>query len=113
MFDRPFRDAMYGINEVRNLFAHNMQISFASGIKEMADAFKKRHLHEQIVKYPMPYFSPDDKLYQTTLYDVEQVTDKRSHFIVNLKLSLMWLMGDFKRHMPYTNTWQPNISQPT
>jgi hypothetical protein len=103
MFDKPIRNAMYGISEIRNLFAHNLAMSFSSEDDRMKTAFGKMRAHDTMKKYPVPAIPPDDVIFKTPIYDVEKVTDRRSHFTVELKLSLMWLMGDYQRHAPYSN----------
>ena len=44
LFEKTVRNAMYGISEIRNLFAHDMEMSFASGPKAMSEAFNKMQL---------------------------------------------------------------------
>jgi hypothetical protein len=46
MLDKPYRNAMYGLAEIRNLFAHNLSMTFADTGTKMAIAFAKLTLHE-------------------------------------------------------------------
>ena len=45
MFEKPMMDAMYGINEIRNVFAHSMSTSFKRTDKKIAEAIAKIDLH--------------------------------------------------------------------
>lgn len=90
LFDKPIRNAMYGISEIRNLFAHNLEMSFALGGKRIDDAFAKMKLHLEIENYPLRSLPSGE----TEKYKIEPVTpNSQSHLIVNLKLCLMWLTG--------------------
>lgn len=111
MYDASIRNAMYGISAIRNAFAHNLKISFYAPIKEINDAFDIMKLHEGIKTYQLPSLPEDDIIYESGLYDVENVgNNKELQFIVNLKLCLMWLMGDKDRHLPHFN--QPTDGEP-
>jgi hypothetical protein len=96
VFEKPMRNAMYGIAEIRNLFAHDMSISFSSTSKRMTDSFNKMKLHEGLTTYPLP-----GPAISRMDYDIEPIADKRSHYVVNLKLALMWLAGEFHRNSPH------------
>jgi hypothetical protein len=47
-------------------------------------------------------------------YEIEPstTTDRRTCFIVNLKMGLIWLMADFSKHLPHSNT-SPYLGQPS
>ena len=47
MLDKPYRNAMYGLAEIRNLFAHNLSMTFADTGTKMAIASAKLTLHEE------------------------------------------------------------------
>jgi hypothetical protein len=104
MFDKPIRNAMYGIAEIRNLFAHQLDMTFKSEDKKMVDASKKLTLHQGRMYYPNPYSGKDSP------YQFERTDTTRDKFFVNLKLCLLWLAGDVARHLPGSNTpidWPP------
>jgi hypothetical protein len=46
MFDKPVRNSMYGIAEIRSLFAHQLDMTFSTDDKKMIDATAKLKLHE-------------------------------------------------------------------
>jgi hypothetical protein len=106
MFEKPTRNAMYGIAEIRNLFAHQLDMRFDSDDPRMIAAGGKLMLHQGRKYYPMP-FGGTEKDSECELELAETVRDK---FFVNLKLCLIWLMGDDMRHGLWTNiplTWGP------
>jgi hypothetical protein len=98
MLDIPVREVMYGLTEIRNLFAHNLSMSFANTGDRMLSALAKLTLHEGKTHYPSPLLGSD------TEYELEQTTSPRDKFIVNLKLCLIWLMADNIKHEMWTNT---------
>jgi hypothetical protein len=104
MFEKPTRNAMYGIAEIRNLFAHLLDMDFKSLDKRMVDASDKLTLHQGRTHYPNPLSGNDSE------HELEPTETTRDKFFVNLKLCLLWLAGDFARHLPGTNTpidWPP------
>jgi hypothetical protein len=102
MFEKPTRNAMYGIADIRNLFAHRLDMSFDSPDKAMADAAKKLRLHEGVTHYFNPAPASD-----VTIRTIDPADTVRDKFIVNLKLCLIWLAGDDYRHLPFSNAAQP------
>jgi DNA-binding MltR family transcriptional regulator len=108
MFEKPLRNAMYGVAEIRNLFAHQLNMTFESTDKKIVEATKKFTLHEGRTHYPVPW---NDK--QNLEYEIEPTNSARDKFIVNLKLCLSWLMVDGTRHQMNSNvplTWGPMTS---
>ena len=104
VFDKPIRNAMYGIAEIRNLFAHQLDMNFSSADKRMTDAAAKLTLHQGRTHYPHPITGKDSE------YEIEATSTTRDQFFVNLKLCLIWLMEDHNRHHTWTNipmTWGP------
>jgi hypothetical protein len=62
------------------------------------DAAKKLTLHEGRTHY----FSPFS---EETIRSIIEPTDTvRDKFFANLKLCLLWLMGDHQRHLPNSNS---------
>jgi hypothetical protein len=98
MIDEPMKDAMEAIYKIRNLFAHNLDMSFESTHQEMVASQKKLTLHEGLTFFPTPFWPGD------AIHPVDPVTDGQSRFIVNLKICLIFLMGDIHRHEPWCNT---------
>jgi hypothetical protein len=107
MIEKPTRNTMYGINDIRNIFAHNLSTSFESEDNKMTEAIKKLTLHEDESKYLPSGFIPHPLAKDTPLYSIELVTDNKSRYIVNLKLCLMLLMGDVVRHLKNSNGISP------
>jgi hypothetical protein len=96
-FDEKTRSAMKGIAAVRNFFAHNLNVSFASQDKKLQKALSQLTLHENRTHYPHHLFGPDSG----TL--IEPVTTPQERFVVNLKLALIMLMRDRVSHEPHSN----------
>jgi hypothetical protein len=97
MFEKPIRNAMYGIADIRNFFAHNLDMTFSSSFPKMNTAVAKLTLHEGRTHYPNPLTD------QESPYLLEPTADIRGKFLVNLKLCLLWLFGDNRRHQPFSN----------
>ena len=95
--DAPTRNALKGIAGVRNFFAHNLDASFDSLDKEFQKAMSRLNLHEGRTYYPHHLYGPDSNT------KIEKVTNKRTQFIVNLKLGLIVLMRDRVSHELHTN----------
>jgi DNA-binding MltR family transcriptional regulator len=55
-FDASTRDAMIGLTEVRNFFAHNLSASLDSKDERLAGAFRKLTLHVGRTYYPHHFF---------------------------------------------------------
>jgi hypothetical protein len=105
MFEKPIRNAMYGIADIRNLFAHQLDMTFDSTNSKLIEATKKLTLHEGRTHYPIPNWDS-----QNLGYELEPTATTQGKFFVNLKLCLIWLFGDRNRHHPNCNipiTWGP------
>lgn len=100
VFEKPIRNAMYGIVEIRNLFAHQLDMTFNSADKKMVEAIGKFTLHQGRTHYPIPWATWEE---QASEHEIETVVTPRDKFLVNLKLCLIWLMGDLGRHQPDSN----------
>jgi hypothetical protein len=98
-FDKSYRNAMYGIAEIRNLFAHRLDVTFAADDPTMKKAADKLALHEGRTYYPDPFTEKESNEFPI----VEPTDTTRDKFFVNLKLCLLWLMGDRHRHIPWSN----------
>ena len=96
-FERPVRNSLYGLTRARNFFAHNLDASFNSQKKEMAEAMKSLVLHEDLKVYPHHNYEGN------TNTPVETVTKNRDRFLVNLKLCLIALMRDRLSHDKWSN----------
>jgi hypothetical protein len=99
MFEKPIRNAMYGIADIQNLFSHEPGADFESADPRMTDAAKKLTLHHGRMYYPNP-MTGEDHLEAPI---VETTNTLRERFFVNLKFCLLWLMGDSGRHHHHTN----------
>jgi hypothetical protein len=97
MFDKPVRNALYGLSEIRNFFAHNLVADMKSTEKKFAEAMGKLTLH----KGESHYLSP--MTLKPSEYAIEMPDGPRDVFIINLKVCLIWLMADGRRHGPWTN----------
>lgn len=98
--EKPTRNAMYGIAEVRNFFAHNLDASFASEKKEMVEALAKLKLHDGRTHYPHHMFRRDNV---EDKHRIEPIANGRDKFIVNLKLCLIALMQDRVSHVTHSH----------
>jgi len=99
MFDKPTRNAMYGIADIRNLFAHRLDMNFESIERKMTEAANKLTLHQGRTHYPNP-FTGEDHLETPIIEPTNTIRDK---FLVNLKLCLLCLMGDTSHHILWSN----------
>ena len=91
---------MHAISEIRNLFAHNLRMTFHSPSEKLSKAMDKLTLHEGKMKYPHPFNRVDSE------FDIEAISSSKQKFIVNLKLSLIHIMMDRDIHLP--NSCTPN-----
>ena len=98
MLDKPTRNAMYGLSEIRNLFAHSISMKFDNANKKMSEFSDKLSLHELHTNYPSVNHLQD------TGVPLEPVRNTREKFIVNLKLCLLMLIADYASHEPWCNT---------
>ncbi len=96
-FDKPVRNALYGLSEIRNFFAHNLDASFDSQTKELLDPIQKLILHEDRKYYPHRIYDENSKA------KIEEVENNRAIFIVNLKFCLIALMRDRVSHDTWSN----------
>jgi hypothetical protein len=96
-FGKPERNALYGLTEARNYFAHNLDASFNSTEQTMIDAITKMTLHDNRKFYPHHAFNQDSD------HEIEPVTNNREIFEVNLKLCLLILMRDRMSHVLWSN----------
>lgn len=90
--EEPARDTMRAIARVRNMFAHNLAITFESAHKDMVKSLSRMRLHEVYTHYP------DARFGTPTSLKVEEAKNNRRRFLVNLKLSLNLLMQDRCKH---------------
>jgi len=97
MFDKPIRNAMYGLSEIRNLFAHNMNMNFSADSEKMKTALAKLTLHEGKTHYPHPILGGISE------ERIERIVGPKEKFIVNLKFCLIWQMVDLRSHYPNSN----------
>jgi hypothetical protein len=103
MFEKPVRNAMTGLAQIRNLFAHHLDMRFSSDHPEMKKAVAQLRLQEGRTHYPSA-FGGDTK------YRLEIIHQTRDLFFVNLKLVLICLMADADKHLPWSNS-PMNIKQ--
>ena len=96
-FEKPVRNALYGLSNARNFYAHNLDASFNSQKKEMVDAMKLLALHEDRKVYPHHIYEGDADI------PIETIKNNRGRFIVNLKLCLIALMHDRVSHDTWSN----------
>ena len=86
LVEEPMRDAMEAICQIRNLFAHQLDMSFKfARDQRMKDALSKLVLHKGKPYFPGSFWEGD------STHSIDPVTDERSRFLVNLQLSLIWL----------------------
>jgi hypothetical protein len=103
MFDEQTRNAMHGIVRIRNLFAHQLDITFSSSGK-MTAAVQTLTLHEGRTHYPNLFID------QNSVYEIEPIDTNRGKFIVNLQLCLFILMADHQKHLHGKNDPYPNVT---
>lgn len=96
-FDQQTRGALKGIVGVRNFFAHHLDASFDSLDREFLKAMNRLTLQENRTHYPHHLYGPDSK------HEIEPITNKKTQFVVNLKLGLIVLMRDRVSHESHTN----------
>jgi hypothetical protein len=78
VFEKPIRNAMYGIADIRNTFAHQLDLTFDSAEQRMVDAVDKLTLHQGRTHYPNP-LSWNQHLSMT----IEPINTARDKFLVN------------------------------
>ena len=100
--DKPHRNALTGLAELRNAFAHQLSLHFDDESPTISSAIKKLTLHVGKTHYP----NPTSNIPKEVSIPFESDFDfrrRRDVYFVNLKLCLIWLMGDFNRHQPHSN----------
>jgi hypothetical protein len=97
VIDEKNGNALKGIAEVRNFFAHNMDASFDSLDRKFNGAMNRLTLHEGRTHFPHHLFGPDGKR------QIEPIRSKRDQFIVNVQLGLIALMRYRVGHDAHTN----------
>jgi hypothetical protein len=106
MFEKPARNTMHGLTEIRNLFAHRLDMTFDDKGEKMKQAAAKIVLHEGRTHYPTPYEDVD------SVHELEPTATLRDKFIVNLKLCLIELLRDHYRHVAWSNALMPEPVRP-
>jgi hypothetical protein len=97
IFDKPMRNALYGLTKIRNFFAHNLVADMSSADKKFIEAMGLLTLHKSEAHYLNPItLKPSE-------YAVETPDEPRDVFIINLKICLIWLMADGRKHVPWSN----------
>jgi hypothetical protein len=91
--EKDERNAMYGINEIRNLFAHRLGMSFSDDDKKLKTALAKLSVHVGKTHYTTPVGKEP----------IESINGPKDQFIVNLKFCLDTLMTDHGKHLPGSN----------
>jgi hypothetical protein len=109
-FERVTRNTMIGIARIRNIFAHEMDVTFSSDTKAMKENTGKLKLHEGRTHYPRPMpFNGE-----IAQYELDKIENNKDLFLVNLKLCLIELFKDNNRHQAYCNfpiNWGPTFDQ--
>ena len=97
MLDKPYRNAMYGLAEIRNLFAHNLWMTFGDTGEKMKNASSKLTLHDGKEFFPSPALGHEHR------HPIGQVNSLKDKFLVNLKFCLLWLFMDSVKHHANSN----------
>jgi hypothetical protein len=93
------RDAMLALCEIRNLFAHNVRMTFKwKDDERMSKALASLRLHKNITHYPHHLYKS-----RKSKVKIEDVRTERDLFLVHLQLSLIALMVDRCSHVPWSN----------
>lgn len=95
VFDKPMRQTMHGIVEIRNQMAHLLETSFNSEDNGLTAAFGKLRAHEGLTHFPLP---GDPHTFRLDPHDT-----RRDLFFLSLKLALFALMSDTPKHLPNSN----------
>jgi hypothetical protein len=98
MFEKPVRNALYGLSEIRNFFAHNLVATFDSDNPDLRGYFGKLSLHEGRTHFPNPITLSDSE------FTIQQPKTKRELYLGNFQLCTLDLLADARRHRPYANT---------
>ena len=97
VFDKPECNAMHGVFEIRNYFAHNLKAELEQPNDKLQQSLNKLRLHVGETHYPVPHPKMPSR------HPIGTITNNRSLFIENLKISLLKLMFDISNHYPNTN----------
>lgn len=97
VLDRPQWHALHGLGAIRNMFAHNLSMIFDAPDKKLTEHFAKLTLHDGLTHYPSPIWGDPG------IFPLEPTLRRRDVFFVNLKLSLLLLMADIHKHVPWSN----------
>jgi hypothetical protein len=97
MFEKPLRRALIAMGEIRNKFAHKLTLTMASA--DFNKQFEDPTLHAGLKVYPSPVRGAPE------IWEIESdvSTNKRTQFIVNLKLALGYIYADESVHAPHSN----------
>lgn len=96
-FEKPVRNAMYGLAEARNFLAHNLESSLKSKDPKLMAALEKMTLHEGLTHYPHPLDGSPSKV------RFKKIKTHRARLLENLKLCLIALMTDRMSHKKWSN----------
>ncbi len=97
-FDEKVRGTLKGLATVRNFFAHHLDASFDSSDDKFLKSMRRLVLHENKTHYPHHLHGGDGP------HPIEPLIDKKTTFLVNLKLGLIMLMRDRVSHIIHSNT---------
>ena len=95
MYGKDEHSALTGISEIRNLFAHRLDISF--GAECVKEPMAKLKLHTQRSHYPEPHWDSDSEI------EIEPPENDIGVFRINLRIALALLTRDQLRHRPWSN----------
>ena len=95
--EKPVRDTLHGLSQIRNYFAHNLEPKFDSQTKDVLDAMLLLTLHVNKKYYPRHLDNRESEV------EIEAVATNRDKFIINLKLCLIVLMHDRVSHVTWSN----------
>ena len=96
-YDKPTRNVLEGISDIRNVFAHKLDASFNSKSEKLRNSIQKLTLHENRKFYPHRIYDENSKL------EIEPIKNNHDIFVVNLKLCLIALMRDRASHETWSN----------
>jgi hypothetical protein len=93
MYEKSVRSALIGVSEIRNVFAHQLQIdSLDQPVKRLTEGLNKLQLHTEYKWYPSPLWAGN------STYRVGRPSKCRTKFITNMKIILLLLMRDMRVH---------------
>jgi hypothetical protein len=95
MYGKDEHAALMGISEIRNLFAHRLDMSFAAECVQ--EPIGKLKLHTRRSHYPAPLWDGDTEI------EIEPPKDDIAVFLVNLRIALALVTRDQLRHQPWSN----------